>query len=178
MRKALAVAAYALLSAVITPAQTPAKATPASVNSGKSDSANNHEMNIQAYIQLLRTDVRKTKSQILGDVMQLDTDEATRFWPIYKDFEAGYSSLGDQIASLVTKYVDNYDKMTDTLADQLARQMLSIEQQRNELKKVYYDRMKNVLGAITATRFLQVENQIERLLDLQIAAQLPVVSEQ
>ena len=34
---------------------------------------------------------------------------------------------------------------------------------------------KAALDAITATRFLQVENQLEKLLDLQIAAELPVI---
>jgi flagellar biosynthesis chaperone FliJ len=114
----------------------------------------------------------------MGNVMQLDADEAVKFWPVYKEFDTEYSTLGDQIVALIRTYVDNYDKMTDTVADQVATQILSIEQQRNELKKKYYSRMKNALDAVTAARFLQVENQLERLIDLQIAAQLPVVSEQ
>lgn len=36
------------------------------------------------------------------------------------------------------------------------------------LKKKYYDREKEGLGAITAIRFLHVENELERLVDLQI----------
>jgi hypothetical protein len=178
MNKALAVAVFALLTTTPMPAQTPVRATPVSVNPGRPDSATNKELNIQAYIQLLRTDIKKAKSQIFGDVMQLDADESAKFWPVYKEFEAEYSSLGDQVVELVRKYVDNYDQMTDPLADQLANQVLSIERQRSELKKKYFDRMKDALGAITAMRFLQVENQIERLVDLQVAAQLPVVSEQ
>jgi predicted nucleotidyltransferase component of viral defense system len=73
------------------------------------------------------------------------------------------------------KYTDEFEKMNDDLADQLAQQVLSIEQQRNALKKTYYDRVKQGLGGIVAMRFLQVENQLERLVDLQIAASLPVI---
>jgi ABC-type phosphate transport system substrate-binding protein len=36
-------------------------------------------------------------------------------------------------------------------------------------------RIKQSLGAITAARFLQVENQLLMLLDLQVEASLPVV---
>jgi len=32
----------------------------------------NEDLNIQAYIQLLRSDINKAKSQIIGNVMQLD----------------------------------------------------------------------------------------------------------
>ena len=114
----------------------------------------------------------------MGAVMQLNADDSAKFWPIYKDFETDYTAIGDQIVGLVRKYVDSYDQMTDDIADQLANQMLSIELQRNELKKKYFDRLKGSLGAITAARFLQVENQLEKLMDLQIASQLPVVKGQ
>jgi hypothetical protein len=133
-------------------------------------------MNIRAYIELLRTDIRASRSRVMDVVMQLDTDEAAKFWPIFKEFETDYAVLGDQMVALIKKYVDNYSAMTDDVADQLANESLRIEQQRNELKKKYYDRMRSALGAVTAARFLQVENQLERLMDLETASKLPVVS--
>ena len=176
MKSFVIAATFALVSCCFLSAQAPPKATkPASVTQPKALS--NADMNLRAYIELLRTDVRKSKSQVMGDVMQLDTDESTKFWPVYKEFEAEYAGLGDKIVALVKNYADHYDAMTDAVADQLASQVLAIEQERNALKKKYYERMKGAVGAITATRFLQVENQLERLIDLQIAAELPVVSQ-
>jgi hypothetical protein len=177
MKTFLITVTFALLGAYAVPAQTPSKAAARPGGLGKPEGASNEEMNIRAYIELLRTDVKKSKSQILGDVMQLDTDQATKFWPIYKEFETEFSALGDQVVAVVKSYAEHYDRMTEPVADQLANRILSIEQQRNELKKKFYERVKSGLGAITATRFLQVENQLERLLDLQIAAQLPVISQ-
>jgi hypothetical protein len=107
----------------------------------------------------------------------LDADQASAFWPIYKEFETEFSSIGDQILSLVKDYAANYDNLTATVADQLANKLLIIEQQRTELKRKYYSRFKDALDAVTAVRFLQVENQLERLIDLQIAAELPVAKE-
>ena len=155
-------------------AQTTAKtqATPAPAANEQSLSA--EERNTRAYIELLRKDLRRSRSQLVGDVMQLDTDESQKFWPIYKEFETELTRVGDQLVVLVRRYVDNYDNMTDELADELANKVLASEQQRNALKKKYYDRLKKSMGAVTAMRFLQVENQLERLIDLQIAAQLPV----
>jgi hypothetical protein len=171
-------ASFALLIASGIPAQTPTKASAKSASAGGPSTASNEDLNIRAYIELLRTDIKKSKSQIMGDVMQLDTDQSTKFWPIYKEFETEFSTLGEQVVALVKNYADHYDAMTDDIADQLATKVLSIEDQRNELKKKYYGRFKEALGGITATRFLQVENQLERLVDLQIASQLPVISQQ
>lgn len=137
--------------------------------------ASNQELNLEAYTKLLRSDLRKSKSQIIGEVMQFDSGQAAAFWPIYKQFEAERSKIGDRTVALIKKYSDNYDQMTNEVADQMAVELLSIEQQRNDLRKRYYQKFKQALDAITAARFLQVENQIERIIDLQIASQLPVI---
>jgi hypothetical protein len=172
MRTLLLAATLALAGASGAQEQTPSKP-----DAGQGQGASNEAKNIRAYIELLRTDVKKFKSQIMGEVMELDTDEAAKFWPVYKDFDAEYSALGEQIVAVIRDYAKNYDNMTDKAADNLAGRVLSIEDQRNALKKKYYERLKAELGAITAARFLQVENQLERLIDLQVAAELPVVSQ-
>jgi hypothetical protein len=172
MRRFTKAAAIAVLGIAALPAQTPSKTASTTSTTG---AGSNQEMNIRAYVQLLRSDLKKGKSQVMGEVMALDADQSAKFWPIYKEFETEYSGLGDQIVGLVKQYAENYDNLSAGVADQLANKALSVEDQRNELKKKYYERMKNGLDAVTALRFLQVENQIERLLDLQIASELPVV---
>jgi hypothetical protein len=177
MNKILTGAICALLAATMLACQTSAPSASKAAGVVEQEPISNEDANIRAYIELLRADVKKSKSEIMGEVMRLDTDQATKFWPIYKEFETEYASLGDRIAALVRSYADNFDKMTDGLAEQVGNQVLDIEQQRNILKRKYYDRVENALGAITAARFLQVENQLERIVDLQIAAQLPVISQ-
>jgi predicted nucleotidyltransferase component of viral defense system len=168
----LAIALVPLSLVAQTPVKSAAKSTPASASAPLSD----QERNFRAYIQLMRADLRKEKAQVTGAVMQLDAEDASKFWPIYKDFEAELSQIYDGVAALIKSYAMNYDSMTASVADQLAGKVLDLEQQRNELKRRYYDKFKAGLDSTTALRFLQIENQIERLLDLQIASQLPVVS--
>jgi hypothetical protein len=170
--------ACAVLAAFPLAAQKPAK-SPQATAAKSSDAAraesSNQERNIRAYIELLRSDVKNQKTQVTGAVMQLDAAQSAVFWPIYKDFEKDLSTVGDQVVALVKEYAANYDSMTDEVADQLVGKLLAIEQQRLDLKKQYYERFKRALDAITAARFVQVENQLERLVDLQIASELPVV---
>ncbi len=133
------------------------------------------EKNLQAYVGLLRSDVRKAKSQVISEVMQFDAGQAAKFWPVYMEFEKEFLKIGDGIQALVKDYIANYDRMTPEAADRMATKLLDIEQQRIDLKKKYYARVKGALDAVTATRFLQVENQLEKLFDLQLAAQLPAM---
>ncbi len=166
-----------LLATAALQCQTSVKSASRAVGVGKPEAVSNEDVNTRAYIELLRTDLKSSKAEILGEVLLLDTDQATKFWPIYKEYEAEYAVLGDQVVALVKSYSDHYDNLTDAVAEQLGNQVLSIEEQRNALKKKYYARMTGALGGITATRFLQVENQLERIMDLQISAQLPVIGE-
>src|SRR4051794_21940132 len=156
-------------------AQSPTKPKSKPASDTQAVSTSNEELNLRAYTELLRSDLRKSKSQVVSQVMQFDADQAAIFWPIYKQFEADLSKIGDRTVTLVKKYTDNYDQMKGDVADQIATELLAIEQQRNELKRQYYRKFKSALDPITATRFLQVENQVERIVDLQVASHLPVM---
>ncbi len=174
MKNALIVVTGLLMAASL-PAQQPAKSNPKAAGLGKAPSESNQELNIRAYIELLRTDVKKAKSQVMGEVMQLDADQASKFWPIYKSFETDLAGIGDRVAGLIKDYAASYGNMDATTADSIANRLLNLEQERNALKRKYYGQFKTALDAVTAARFLQVENQLERLIDLQVAASLPVI---
>jgi hypothetical protein len=149
------------------PAQTPTLI-------GNSTTTADQEKNIQAYISLLRTDVRKQKSQVIGLVMNLDSEGSSKFWPIYRDFEAELMHFYDEVGAAIKEYAAHLDALTDPLADKLATRVLDLEQQRTDLKRKYHNKFKSALGPIAAMKFLQVENQIERVIDLQIASELPI----
>jgi hypothetical protein len=133
------------------------------------------DQNLRADIELLRSDVRADKAKILAAMMQLDDKDAAVFWPLYHDYESELSKLYDEKVAGIMDYADHYLQMTDAKADDLATRALQWEQQRTDLKKKYYERFKKALSPITAARFLQVENQLLMLVDLQVASSLPII---
>ena len=134
----------------------------------------NQEQNLKEYITLLRKDVRSQKSAVMSQVMQLDLDQAAKFWPIYRDYDAELTKLNDMRVANIKEYANSYNNLTDAKADQLVHNAMSYQKQRAELLATYYDKMKDALGAITAARFLQVESQLLLIIDLQIDSQLPI----
>ena len=132
------------------------------------------EQNLKEYITLLRKDVRSQKSAVMSTVMQLDPDQAAKFWPIYRDYDAELTKLNDLRVANIGEYARSYNNLTDAKADELIHNALSYRKQREELVARYYDRMKDSLGAITAARFVQVESQLLLIIDLQIDASLPI----
>jgi hypothetical protein len=133
------------------------------------------EANIGAYVELLRSDIRTQKVAIITEMMQFSEEEDAKFWPIYREYEVELAAINDDRIALITEYAEAYKKLTNEMADSMVTRALDLEARRNALKAKYFERFKSVLPAVTAARFLQVENQLLLLLDLQIAAALPVI---
>jgi hypothetical protein len=131
--------------------------------------------NMQEYISLLRSNVRQEKAEIMGSVMLLSAQDATKFWPIYTDYDAQLAKLNNLRVENIKEYARDYDQMTDEKADELIQKSLAYQKQRAELLAQTYDKVKEALGAVTAARFAQVEHQLLLIIDLQIASSLPIV---
>ena len=133
------------------------------------------EANLRAYVELMRSDLRTGKVAIITEMMQFSEDEDASFWPIYREYDTQLARINDDRIAGIKEYAVAYDKMTDDIADRLARMALDLEARRTALTAQFYDRFKSALSARTAARFLQVERQILLILDLQIASSLPIV---
>lgn len=135
------------------------------------------QKNIQEYIELLRSDVRHQKDEVMGFVMQLDAEQAAKFWPIYSEYDAELTKLNNLRVANIQDYARDYDQMTDAKADELVQNAFNYRKQVSELLAKYYGRVKESLGAIEAARFLQIESQLLEIIDLQIASSLPIVGQ-
>jgi hypothetical protein len=133
------------------------------------------EANIKAYVDLIRKDVKKEKTSIVTELMALSPEEAAKFWPIYNQYDKALTALADERVELIKMYADNFGTMTDEMATKLGLGVLDLEAKRNQLKRQYFQKMSQGLSPLIAARFLQIDNQLEKILDLQIAASLPIV---
>ena len=139
------------------------------------DPSESQVLNTQTYIELLRSDLNAQKRQIVNETMQLDDKQARIFWPIYNDYEANLDKLADEKLAIVQDYTTNFLTMTNEKADELAQRVMALDDQRMALRRKYYDLMKKSLPSILVVRFFQVENQIQLLVDLKIASNLPII---
>ena len=156
------------------PVKKPAAATGAQP-AAPAGAAGSRDVNLRAYVELLRSDVRSQKVAILTEMMGFTEEEDQTFWPIYREYDVELSKISDDRLTLIQEYAKNYEQMTDAVADRIARGALDLEARRHALRLKYYERVKSALSPKTAARFLQVENQLLMIIDLQISAALPVV---
>ena len=141
------------------------------------DPAESKELNERAYVRLLRSDLKTKKEAIIKEDMQLTPQQAAAFWPIYKNYDAEQNKLIDQKRAVFQDYAQNFMTMNDQKADQIAQKVIALDDQRLALRKKYYQLMKSAIPTMLVVRFFHVENQIQSLIDLQIASTLPIVEQ-
>jgi len=128
----------------------------------------------EQYVELLRSDIRTERVAIITEAMQLSEAEASVFWTTYRNYEFEYSQIGDRRIQLIKDYAEFYENMTDEKAKELIERAFEIEEDRTKLKKKFFDQFERELPATTVARFFQIDNQLNLLIDLQIAAELPL----
>ena len=126
-------------------------------------------------IGLFRSDIQKDKVAIIGAAMDFSSEEAGKFWPIYKGYETELAKVGDQRLALIKDFAANFTSMTDDKAKELAEKAMEIEKQRMKLKHDCFEKISSEISPVLGARFLQVENQLNLLLDLQLAQQTPLI---
>ena len=73
-------------------------------------------LNLSAYAELLRSDVRAQKVAIITEVMGFTEAEDKAFWPIYREYDVEMAKLGDERVAMIADYAKNY-----STADRRAR---------------------------------------------------------
>lgn len=133
------------------------------------------EANLKTYVSMMRQDLRRNKVSILNELMNLDPQQAARFWPVYNEYDKQLTKLADERLVFIRLYTDNSSALTDEMATRIAMGMMDVEARRADLRRQYFQQISTVLTPKDAVRWLEIEAQIEKLVDLQILSSLPVL---
>jgi len=141
----------------------------------KSEPSTSASVGIEQEVQLLRSDIRSAKKQIIAENMKLTDAQADKFWPVYDAYTHETTELGDASYALVKEYAQNYGTMTDAQADSLVDKMATVDVQTATLRQDWLPKFRKVLTGKQAALFFQLDRRISLLLDLQFAANIPLV---
>lgn len=130
---------------------------------------------LNGFIELLRSDLRTEKVALLTEEMGLTEAQAEAFWPLQRAYEADLAPILDRRVAAIKSYAEQWGSLTDDSADALMKEMFSILKDRENLREATYKKMKKAVGALVAARFIQIENAVQNLVDLQISAELPIL---
>jgi Spy/CpxP family protein refolding chaperone len=126
-------------------------------------------------IQSLRSDVQADKNDIILGTMQFTDAESAAFWPVYRDYARDQQLIADQRVQLIKDYAQNYDSMDDAKAKDMVQRMINIDDKTLNLRKTYWPKFMQGLGAKRAAKFYQVDNRLSMIINVQLTAAIPLL---
>jgi hypothetical protein len=129
-------------------------------------------------IKLLRQDIRSNKKQIIAANLTLTDAEATKFWPVYDQYAAEMTKIGDQKYALIREYAQTFGSLSDAQAQSLLDRSLALDEAISQLRIKYSPIVAKVLPGTKTATFFQIDRRLTGLIDLQISSQIPLVQQQ
>jgi len=139
--------------------------------------AQDQEPNIDSTIALVRANMRADRTTLMTAGMNFNDKDGAAFWPIYQQYEYERSRLDDRRAAVIKQYTQKYPNLTDAEAKAMAEQMLDCDSRLVELKKKYYKKFNKVLPALTVAKFFQLDRRVDLLMDMNVEASLPPLTQ-
>ena len=131
--------------------------------------------NAQTEEELVLSYFKLEKKSLVGQAMNLSDTQAKVFWPIYNDFEKESAKLTQMRISYLKEYAEKYETITPEEADAIMKKAFQYQKKHLALNMKYYNILKKKMGALVATRFIQVEEYIATGVKMQLLDAIPFV---
>ena len=131
----------------------------------------------EQYAELLMSDIKTQKVAVITEAMALEEGQSEPFWQIYRDYDYELTAIIDQRITLIKDYAASFSAMNDEKAGELAKTSFKLEGDRAKLRQKYYKKFAKEVSPLVGARWLMVERTINNLMDLQLAAEMPLIQE-
>ena len=126
-------------------------------------------------IELMRANVRYEKSNWIRSNVPMTEREAEVFWPLYRRYQMELTKVGEERMTLIKDYAAHHENLIDSKARALLDQSFAIDSKLQTLRRIYKNEFLTVLPPKVVARFFQVEHRLNLLIDLEVAAQIPLI---
>jgi hypothetical protein len=126
-------------------------------------------------VQLLRKDLRSQRKQLIAANLPLTDAEAVKFWPVYDQYQAEITKIGDTRLALIKEYAANYNTLTDAQAQDLITRSIGVDESFVQLRQKYVPIFQKVLPGKKTAMFFQMDRRVALMIDLQLASMIPIV---
>ena len=103
--------------------------------------------------------------------LQLSTEEAQQFWPVYNEYQKLKSQIIEERKKTSLHFIQNFRTLADKEIEELTDKYIQSFDLETELLVEYYEKFKQVLPIRKVMRIYQAENQYKNFLLRQIRDQ-------
>ncbi|MDQ1346486.1 MAG: hypothetical protein QG586_2018 [Pseudomonadota bacterium] len=125
-------------------------------------------------VELLISQIQTDKRAIVLRTLDLNDAQVAAFTPIYDAYQAEMKALMERGGAVLDKFAANFGSMTDEAAKEILKEALKIRDDRNATMRKYAKKLERELPAVKVLQWVQIENKLNTLLDVQAASVIPI----
>ena len=126
-------------------------------------------------IEMVRTVNQAERKAIVAQNMNLSDSEGQAFWPVYNEYETAMRDVNDRRVKVLSQLASEFEALTDDQALKLLREHFEFQEKRIKVRKSYVKKFEKVLSGKQVTRFYQIDNKIDTMIDFDISRGVPLV---
>ena len=124
--------------------------------------------------ELLISQIQTDKRAVVLTAMQMPDAQVQAFTPVYDEYQREMKDVMTRGTDVVNKFAANYGSMTDDAAKDIMKDFFKVRNDRNALAEKYAKKFQKVLPASKVLQWVQIENKLNALLDVQAASVVPL----
>jgi len=129
----------------------------------------------QRNINISRKLINDKRNSALAVNMSFTQEEKEKFWPVYREYRAAMSAVGDKRLAMIIDYADHVDTMTEARAKRLLDQSFAVQKEAIKVKEKYVRRFRRILPQTKVVRLMQLENRMDTMIDIKISEGIPLM---
>jgi hypothetical protein len=108
----------------------------------------------------LRQDIGSQKKELIATNLTLTDAEATRFWPLYDQYSAETTKIGDQKYALIKECTQDFSSLPDVQAQSLTNRSLALDEAIAQLRIKYVPIINKVLPGTKTATYFQIDRRL------------------
>ncbi len=132
---------------------------------------------LEEYLKAERGDVMERRESALKTFIKLDAAQSKAFWQLKKEYDAELKANNEARAAGLREFAKVYKTITPEQAKDLGARSLKLDEERNALRRKYFDLMSEKVSPLAAGQFLQLERQFETMMDFKVQSVVPLAGE-
>lgn len=128
----------------------------------------------RSQVEVTRAEIQADRQAIVASNLKLTDAQAKAFWPVYREYRNEVQRVNDQLVNLVEEYGKQYETLNDQQAADIMKRYVNYQKELAAVKAKYAPRFASVLPQTTVLRFYQIENKLDTIVMMSVAAQIPL----
>ena len=126
-------------------------------------------------LKAFRGDLQASRADIIAKNISLTSDQASKFWPVYNQYQKEQDAIMDEQLKGIQRYVDSFQTLSDADALALINAHLARDAQMVTLRQKWLPEFQKILPTKLAVRVIQIDRRLSQAHQMEFSARIPLV---